>query len=558
MPRLFPTLAGFQFAWLPGEAIAALTLAAIAVPEQLATARLVGMPPMAGLVAFVAGSIGVAALGSNRFMSVGADSTIAPIMASALAALAASGTPEYGVLAATMALFIGAALALSGVFRLGWIADLLSVPVTTGFLAGISVHVIVGQLPTALGLDVPHGSVFEGLWAILQRAGDIHAAPLVICVGVLGAVIAAEKANPRIPGALVGMVASGLAVWAWDLTDKSVAVLGALPVAMPRPNLGVPDPAALAQIFPVALVVALVCMMQTAAVAQSFPSADGPGDDVSRDFGAVGFGSLLAILGGSFAVNSSPPRTAVVRESGGRTQLVSLLAAGAVIAVAVLAAGAFAYVPQAALSGVLLFVAIRIFRWTTMVRIARGGGWEIALVVVSACLVIFLSVPEGVTLSVILSLLHGVYIVARPECREFLRVPGTTVWRPELIAPEGERVPSVVVFGPGVPVYFLNARAIRERLSTILAERRDTRLVVIEGSGVLDLDFTGASALKDLVGELRKERIAVKAARLTAERAFSAMQQSGLAAELGPGAIVPSVEEAVRAWQASNGAPAAP
>src|SRR5262249_10460715 len=137
---VFASLRGYNPSWLSGDAIAAVTLAAITIPEQLATARLVGMPPMAGLLAFAAGSLLYAAFGANRFTSVGADSTIAPIMAGGLAAMTATGSAAYAGLAAVLALLIGIALLLARPLRLGWIADLLSIPVTTGFLAGISIH----------------------------------------------------------------------------------------------------------------------------------------------------------------------------------------------------------------------------------------------------------------------------------------------------------------------------------------------------------------------------------------------------------------------------------
>jgi sulfate permease, SulP family len=160
---LFASLRGFRRSWLPGDLIAAMTLAAIAIPEQLATAKLVGTPPMTGLLAFAAGSLAFAAFGANRFLSVGADSTIAPVMASALAAIAAAGTAHHSAMAAALALLIGVTLLLAGVLRVGWIADLLSIPVTTGFLAGISFHIIVGQLPAILGIEAVHGPLISQL-----------------------------------------------------------------------------------------------------------------------------------------------------------------------------------------------------------------------------------------------------------------------------------------------------------------------------------------------------------------------------------------------------------
>src|ERR1700681_1707339 len=166
-----PRLASYRIQFMTHDLFAGLTLAAIAIPEQMATARLGGFTPQLGFFAFWAGSLAFAAFGSNRFLSCGADSTITPIFAGGLAVLAASGSSEYLALAAALAAMVGVLLLLAGVFRLGWIADLLSIPVTTGFLAGISVHIIISQLPGILGLPAPNGPMLQRL-AIL--AGHLN------------------------------------------------------------------------------------------------------------------------------------------------------------------------------------------------------------------------------------------------------------------------------------------------------------------------------------------------------------------------------------------------
>src|SRR5262249_41022702 len=199
--------------------------------------------------------------------------------------------------------------------------------------------------------------------------------------------------------------------------------------------LELPSWSELTRLAPMALIVALVCMMQTAAVVRSFPSDPAAPESVDRDFMAIGAGSILAAALGAFAVNSSPPRTAVVQESGGRSQAAGLLAVAVVAAGALLAAGLFAFVPVAALAGGVVFVGMRIFRFATMRLIYRRGGYEVLLVAVSAALVVLLPIETGITLSIVLSLVHGIYIVARPRCAVLTRVPGTTVW---WVQPKGE------------------------------------------------------------------------------------------------------------------------
>ena len=544
---LFVSLRGYALSWLSGDLLAATTLAAIAIPEQLATARLAEMPPITGLLSFAAGSVAFAAFGTNRYVSVGADSTIAPIMAGGLAVMASAGSGQYVAMVSLLALLVGLVLLASFLLRLGWVADLLSVPVTTGFLAGISIHIIVGQLPAVLGIKGASGRIIAECAAILQQLP--HAKPLAVAIGlgVFVGTLLAERLSARIPGALIGLVVSAVIVWLLGPSHGGVAVLGALPLTLPTMTLTIPDFQQLARLLPLSLIVALVCIIQTAAVVQSFPAGENGREDVNRDFAALGAGSILAAVLGAFAVNASPPRTAVVQESGGRSQLSSLLAVAIVAATVLLAATAFAFVPEAALGGVLLFIGVRIFRVAMMRQIYQQGGWEIWLVLASAALVVFLPIQTGITMSIVLSLLHGMYIIARPACAVLSRIPGTTVWWNLPAKASGEREPGALVFAPGVPIYFINAADIRSKLmEAIAAASEPCRLVVIEANGMIDIDFTGSRVLQQTILELRQRKIDVAIARLESERAQRAAAQSGLIATLGADHVYRSVDEAIR------------
>ncbi len=544
---LFPSLRGLNASWLSGDAVAAMTLAAIAIPEQIATARLVGMPPMSGLLAFAAGSLAFAAFGANRLMSVGADSTIAPIMAASLAGMAAVGTPHYASLVTMLALLVGAVLVLGSPLRLGWVADLLSIPVTTGFLAGVSVHIIVGQLPTILGVDAARGNLLHEIGDLAHQLSHANAYSVTLGIGVLVLCLLSERVNKRIPGALIALLISGFAVWQLNLQQRGVSVLGALPIALPAMTFALPSWSEFTHLIPLSLVVALVCMIQTAAVVQSFPTGSGSDDTVDRDFAAVGAGSILAALLGSFAVNSSPPRTAVVAESGGRSQISSLLSTVMVAALVLLAANAFAYVPRAALGGVLVFIGVRIFHVPVMRRIYKHSPWEILLVVASGMLVIMMPIAIGVSMSIVLSLLHSVYVIARPHCTELERVPGTTVWWTREKGQLGENEPGVLVFALAAPVNFINAHyLIGKMMHTVTSLPLPCRLVVIESSGVIDVDFTGSQLLQKAIGDLRGRGIDVALARLESKRASRAARRTGLLETVGAQQVFLSVEEAIR------------
>jgi sulfate permease, SulP family len=551
---LFPSLRGYTLAMLPTDALAALVLTAIALPGQLATAKLMQLSPMAGLLAFAAGSFAFAAFGSNRFASVAADSTIAPIMAGSLALIAMPGSAHYATLAAILALLVGGILLLSGVLRAGWIADLLSVPVTTGFLAGIAVHIIVSQLPTVLGVSVqPNEHVVTRFLELMQHLGDAKPVPVVIGFGVLACTLIAEWLNPRIPGSLIGILASGLVVWWFGFSHGEVTVLGALPLTPPTTELSLPSWTEFTHLLELSVTVALVCMMQTAAVVRSYPSDPTQAENVSRDFAGVGAGSVVAGLLGSFAVDASPPSTAAVVESGGRSQACSLLAILIIAAIVLFAGGLFSYVAEAALAGVLMFIALRICRIDTMRRIYLNGGIEILLVIASAALVVVMPIQTGVAMSIGLSLLYSLYIVARPDSAVLERVPGTTIWWNLPADAQGEHEPGVLVFSPSAPINFTNAYYIRDRLQAAIAKLPEPcRLVVIEATGVINFDFTGADIVQQMITELRSQGIDVVLARLESEVAQHAAERAGLLTLLGPNHVFRSVEDAVEAYRTQS------
>jgi MFS superfamily sulfate permease-like transporter len=383
---------------------------------------------------------------------------------------------------------------------------------------------------------------------ILRELPHAHFYPMLIGFGVLAATLLAEWISPRIPGALIGVVASGILVWLMDLDQRGVAVLGALPIALPTIALSVPSWNEFTHLVPLSLTVALVCMMQTAAVVRSFPSDPSQPEDVSRDFAAVGAGSLLAGVTGSFAVDASPPSTAAVAESGGSSQMCSLLAIAIIVAIVLLAAPTFAYVPQAALSGVLIFIALRICRVATMLQIYRKGGYEILLVAASALLVVAMPIQTGVSMSIGLSLLNSLYIIARPDSAVLARVPGTSVWWDLPAEAHGEHEPGILVFAPGAPINFTNAFYVRGKLmDAIAAMREPVRLLVIEASGVISIDFTGAQIFQQVVSELRQRGIDVAIARLESEHGMQTAERAGLIDTLGADHVFRSVEEAVRA-----------
>ena len=549
------SLQGYQPSYLTHDLVAGLTLVAIAIPEQLATSRLGGFSPQIGFFAFLAGSLAFALFGSNRFLSSGADSTITPIFAGGLALLAVSGSPDYVALAGALALLVGLVLVVGGIFRLGWIADLLSIPVTVGFLAGISVHILISQLPGILGLPTPAGPMLQRLATLAGQLSQTNPFTLCIGLGVLALVTISERIDVRIPGALIGLIGAAAAVVLIGLESRGVAVLGIIPAALPA--LDIPDIpiGRWLQLVPLALIIAIIVMVQTAATTRSFVSDKNQPPDVDRDFIGVGAGSIVSGLIGGFPVNASPPRTAIVAETGGKSQLAVLIAAAIVLGLLAFGGSLLRHVPQAALGGVLLFVAMRIIRVNQIVAISRQSLGELLLVIATAAAIIVLPIEQGVAIGIALSLLHGIWSNTRARVTVFERVAGTSIWWPSNPHIPGETEPHVVVAGFQAPLSFLNAYHFRRDVMALLqSSAQQPRLIVLEATGIVEIDFTAAQVLSDTINACRSLGVGFAIARLESARAQEAIEKFGIDALIETGRPFHSVEEAIRACRGAAAA----
>lgn len=555
---LFASFRGWTPAQAGGDVLAGLTLAAITIPEQMATAKLGGFEPQIGFYAFIGATLGFAAFGASRVLTAGADSTITPIFAGMLATLAAAGAAGAGgpgaaaalqAAAVALALLVGGLLLVAGLLRLGWIAHLLSTPVITGFLAGVAVHIVVSQLPSLFGIAKGAGDLSAQVGAIAGGLAAANPFSTAIGLGVLAIMLVTERISARIPGALVGIVAATLAVLAFDLEGRGVAVLGALPGGLPHPTVPALDD--LRALLPLALIIAIVVMMQAATVIHSFAAAAaaaGHEPDLNRDFVGLGAGNLFAAVLGAFPVNASPPRTAVVVESGSRSQFAALTAAAIVLVLVLWGRALLAPVPEAALAGVLLFVAWRIVHVDIMAKLLRQAPVECLLVAFTAAAIIVLPIETGMAIGIGLSLLHGVAMTVRTRPVELQKLPGTTVWWPPAAGEPGERHAGVTVIGFHAPLLFANAATFkRGMIDMIAAHGGRPRLIVLEASGIADVDFTAARALSELIAHCRSSDLPFAIARLESVRAHQSLDRFGVLAELGPENVFHSVDEAVRA-----------
>ncbi|WP_255346298.1 SulP family inorganic anion transporter [Asticcacaulis sp. AC466] len=529
---------------------AGLTLAAITLPEQIATAHLGGFAPQAGIFAFVAATLGFALFGGNRLLTAGADSTTVPIFAGTLAALAVTNASSLPAEAAALAILVGGMLIVSSLMKLGWVSGLLSVPIITGFLIGISGHIVVSQLPELLGISVSGDTLPAHVGYIIAHMAALNPYTLATGLGVLAIMLVSEKLSGRLPGALIAIVLATLAVSIFKLTGHGVSVMGAVPFGLPQ--LTLPDFSGWARLVPLALIITLIVMMQTAAVSQSMSSPGGDGPDIDRDFRGMGVGNLIAALVGAFPVNASPPRTAVVAQAGGTSQLAAIVASVCVVIVIFWGGDLFTLVPQAAFAGILLFVAQRICRVGTVIKVIKQTPLEGGLVILTAVAVIALPIQTGVAIGIGLSLLHGVAMILQTRPVELSRLPGTTIWWPQKGNASPPEDVAILVVAFQAPLLFANADVFRRgMIHKISAANPLPQVVILEASGIADIDYSAAQAFIDVIAYCRLHQVRLALARLESLKAQDAFERFGIMRELGEGCFFHSVDEAVNTLKPS-------
>ncbi len=551
---VFSSLHGYQRSWVSLDVLAGVTLLVIAVPEQLATSRLAGMPPITGFYAFVAGTLLFALLGSSPQMSVGADSTIAPLFAVGVSHLAISGSPHYAALVSILAVMVGIIVALIGVLGLGWIADFLSAPIITGFMCGVAIIIIVHQLPDFFGLTGATGSNVNRVSFVIRHLGQTNGWTLGLGLGVLIVVVAAERINRKLPGALVGLVGSTLLVGLVGLTTHGVAVVGAVAHGAPHFGLTGLSLSAIGSLAPIAGVVALVIVSQSAATTRAFADQGHYNVDVGRDFLGVGAGSVLAGLAGSFPVNASPARTGAVASAGGKSQAAGIGAALVMILI-IPAAGILKDVPLATLAAVLIFVGTRVFHGKDLLRIAKFDRFELGLALITLLVVALIGVEQGIGVAVALAIADRARITSRPRLHVLGSVAATTSWAPIGSDTDAVAVPGTLVVLFPSPIWYANAVRFKSEVDAALAaEKPPPAVFVLDTIGMNDIDFTGTRTLAEVLDELEHAHITIRVARASGGLRAS-LEKSGLLKRIGADHFFDTVNEAVTGHAITKAAP---
>lgn len=545
--RLFPTLRGYRRTWLSRDLIAGLSFGAITIPGQLATAHLAGMPAITGLYGFLAACLMAAMFAANRHLALGMDSTIAPMLAAGLVGLGlVAGSPEYVGMALVTTFVVGAILMGIGIGKLGWFGDFLSRPVVTGFLGGIAIIIVVNQLPQLFGLDAHDGRTVTRLWNFVLDVPQVSVPTLVVGVVSLIALLALSRIGPRFPGALLVLAGSIVASNLLDLNAAGVDTVGTLKSGLPALTLPPITYGSVEAILGTALAIAVICIAQTSATTRASAAVGGFETDINSDFRAVGAANLLSSFFGSFTANASPPSTTIISESRGRTQAASLFAC--VLAIIVMfASGLIEALPEATLSAILIYIAIRIFHLNEMRSMKRYSWRAFALMLTALLGVVVLGVGYGVGLAVIVSMVDRARRTARPELLRLGRTPDG-VWAPHTAANSIE-VPGVAVFRLNGPLWFGNANWFREEMLAAIPEDADKpEMLVIDTTGVDDIDYTGNSSVIQVAElcELRTVQLAIVTHPGKTDTAF---HKGGLANDIGDERIFESIDAAVNAFE---------
>jgi MFS superfamily sulfate permease-like transporter len=495
----------------PGQILAGVTLLAIAVPEQLATAQLAGVPAFVALIAFVTATLVFLVAGSNPILSVGADSTIAPLFAIAILKIALPDTSEYYSLVAVTALVAGVLLVVIGLLKLGWLADFLSVPIVAGFLSGIGVIIIVHQLPRVFGVPSGGESVVQRLNSLFHNLGAVNAWSTALALGTLLAMTLGEKVNARMPWALGAVLLGTVLAVTLSLSSHGVELLGTVSVGGPTWRLRWFSLHQWSVVVTTALTLVIVIMSQSAATARTSADEIGVDDNLSRDFFGIGLANVAAGLVGAFAVNASPARTTITRLAGGTTKLVGLTAALGILALSPLVTYA-RDIPLASLAGVLLFIAGRLIKVRQIRRVYRVSPIECALAVVALLGVIFLGVELGLGIAVGLAIIEQTWRSARPSMVVLGRRDATTSWEP-LEVHDVHLVAQVLAVLFERDLFFANTGVFRRDLYSMVKKYPDTKHVIVDAAAISDIDYTSLLALSEIVSDFDNEGVSFSLAR---------------------------------------------
>ena len=549
-------LRAYQRAWLPRDVLAGLVLTAVLVPVGMGYAEAAGLPPITGLYATIVPLLVYAALGPSRILVLGPDSSLAAIIAATVIPLAAGDPGRAVALAGGLALISGALGVAFGVLRLGLLTDLLSKPIRIGYLNGIALTVVVSQLPKLFGFSTNADGVVGESIAFVNgvAAGDTNVAALGLGAAALAVMVVARLFRRAAWGIVLATVATTVVAAVAGLAARAgIDVVGPLPQGLPTlaaPAIGVQD---LAAMLAGGLAIAVVSLADTSVLSRTFAARSGQRVDQDQELIALGAANIGAAFTSGFPVSASTSRTPVAEAAGGKTQVVGIVGALAIMAMLLVAPGLTADLPEATLGAIVIVAATSLVDLAGFRRLIRLRPTEAVLSLVCFAGVALVGVVAGIFASVGIALAAFFWRAWRPHSAILGRVEGVKGYHDVSRYPDAERVEGLVLFRWDAPLFFANAEAFRDGIEAAIdTAPTPTRWVVVAAEPITDVDMTAADVLDELLADLQRAGIELRFAELK-DPVKDWLRRYGFLQKLGEDSFFPTVGTAVTAYVAASG-----
>ena len=534
-----------------------MVLATLLVPQGMAYAELAGLPPVTGLYTSIVCLLSYAVFGPSRILVLGPDSALGPMIAATILPLiAAGGDAKRAVaLASMLAVMVAVIMILAAVARLGFIADLISKPTMVGYMNGLALTILVGQLPKLFGFKVEASSFAGDLTGFAKGLANGEAVAAAAAVGIAGIVLVLvlQRWFPKLPAVLIMVVVSIAATSVFDLAVHGVSLVGVLPEGFPPltiPHVGVADAGALAA---GAVGIAMVSLADTISTSSAFAARTGQEVDGNQEMLGIGAANLAAGFFQGFPVSTSASRTAVAERSGAKTQLTGVVGAALIILMIVLVPGLFKNLPNPALAAVVITAALSLADIPATVRLWRQRRVEFALSIAAFLGVALLGVLPGIAVAVALSILNVFRRAWWPYDTELGRVEGLAGYHDVHSYPQAEHLPGLVIYRFDGPLFFANATTFRDEVRRLARATPPPRWIVIAAEPVTDVDTTASDVLEDLDEELNAQGISLVFAELK-DPVRDKIERYGLTRTIDPRHFFPTIEAAIAAFREETGA----
>jgi high affinity sulfate transporter 1 len=531
--------------WLRPDLVAGIVLAAILIPQGMAYAELAGVPAVNGLYATIGCLVGYAVFGPSRVLVLGPDSSVSPLIFAAIVPLVAAGDPKSAIeLAGMLALFVGLIEIGLALFRLGFVADLLSSEVQVGYMNGLAITIIVGQLPKLCGYSTDADSFGGEVVAFFQHIDEREMAALVIGLTVLAVLLVLPRITRKIPAVLVAVVGATVASALLGLSDQ-IATVGTLPSGFPKPTVPWTSVDDAWPLLIAAIGITLVSLTDTIATSTAFAARRGDEVDPDQEMVGIGAANVSSALLQGFAVSTSSSRTAVAEQSGAKSQLTGLVGAGIVVILILFLNSLLADLPQSALAAVVIAAALSLLDFAVLRRYAAVRPSALALSLIASLGVVVLGVLQGIVVAIVLAVLLFFRRNWWPHGAVLGRVEGMDGWHSIDVFTDAREEPGVVVYRWEAPLFFANAGAFRRQIRRLVRDQSPS-WVIVQCEAITDIDVTAAGVIEQLDFELNAAGIHMAFAEMRS-RLQDLVERYGLLATLDREHFYPSVGAALRA-----------